>query len=45
MKYTPTYFNFDGLEFKQEILEIFLTVAVVYILIFTTAWVYNRLDR
>ena len=33
MKYTPTYFNFDALEHKAELIDVFLIVAVVYILI------------
>lgn len=45
MKYTPTYFDFDKLEHWQENLEVFLMVAGVYIIIFTSAWVYNRLTR
>lgn len=45
MKYTPEYFDFDGLEHKGELLEVFLMVAAVYILIFVSSWVYNRLGR
>ena len=44
MKYTPTYFDFDKLEHWKENIDIFLTVAVVYILIFSAAWVYKRLS-
>ena len=45
MKYTPTYFDFDKLEHWHENLEVLLTVAGVYIVIFASAWVYNRLSR
>lgn len=39
------YFDFDGLQHKADLLEVFLLVAGVYILIFGAAWVYNRLGR
>jgi hypothetical protein len=42
MKYTPTYFDFDGLEHKMELLNAVVMVAGVYILIFSVSWVYNR---
>ena len=42
MKYTPTYFNFDGLEHKAELIDVFLIVAVVYILIFSVSWLLSR---
>ena len=45
MKYIPTYFDFDGLEHKAELLEVFLLVVFVYILIFTVSWVYTRFPR
>ncbi len=45
MKYTPVYFDFDGLEHKMDIAEMFLLVGAVYIVIFSAAWVYNRLLR
>lgn len=43
MKYTPEYFPFDSLEHYKEILDVFLLVGMVYIVIFTVSWVYNRL--
>lgn len=39
------YFDFYKVEHMKENAEVFLTVAGVYIIIFTTAWVYNRLSR
>ena len=45
MKYTPTYFDFDGLEHKAQIAEVFLMVAAVYILIFIVSFVYSRFPR
>ena len=42
MKYTPTYFNFDALEHKAELIDVFLIVAVVYILIFSVSWLLSR---
>ena len=42
MKYTPTYFNFDALEHKAELIDVFLIVAVVYILIFSVSWLISR---
>ena len=39
------YFDFDSLIHKAELSEVFLMVAGVYILIFSVAWVYNRLGR
>ena len=42
MKYTPTYFNFDALEHKYEILEIFSLVAGVYAIIFAVAWLCSK---
>lgn len=42
MKYTPTYFDFDGLEHKAELIDVFLIVAVVYILIFSVSWLLSR---
>jgi hypothetical protein len=45
MKYTPTYFDFGGLEHKSENLKMLLMVAGVYILIFSVAWVYNRFGK
>lgn len=43
-KYTPEYFDFDGLEHKIQIAEMFLLVAFVYILIFSVSWIYCRLQ-
>jgi hypothetical protein len=37
------YFDFDGLEHKAELLDVFLLVFLVYIVIFTVSWVYNRI--
>jgi hypothetical protein len=45
MKYTPTYFDFDRLEYKGELVDIFLTLSVVYILIFSVAWVCSKFPR
>ena len=45
MKYVPTYFDFDGLEHKMNIAEMFLLVAAVYILIFIASYVYSRFPR
>ena len=45
MKYTPTYFDFDGLEHKAQIAEVFLMVAAVYILIYSVSWIYTRFPR
>ena len=45
MKYTPTYFDFDGLEHKAQIAEVFLLVAAVYILIYSVAWLMSRFPR
>lgn len=42
MKYTPTYFDFDALAHKAEILDVFLLVAFVYILILIVSWLYAR---
>ena len=42
MKYTPTYFDFDSLEHKAELLDVFLIVAVVYILIFSVSWLLSK---
>jgi len=39
------FFDFDGLEHKSQNLEMLLLVAGVYIIIFSVAWVYNRLGR
>jgi flagellar biogenesis protein FliO len=36
------YFDFEKLEHKGELLEVFLLVAFVYILIFLVSWVYKR---
>lgn len=45
MKYTPQYFDFDGLEHKAQIAEVFLLVAGVYILIYSVAWIYSKFPR
>jgi len=44
MKYTPQYFDFAALEHKAQVAEMFLLVAVVYILIFSVSWIYCRLQ-
>ena len=45
MKYTPTYFDFDRLEHWNENIQVFLVIVVIYAIIFSSAWVYNRLGR
>ena len=39
------YFDFYKLENKWDIIEPFLVVVAIYSIIFSTAWVYNRLSR
>ena len=39
------YFDFHKLENRWDLLEPFLIVFTIYAIIFTTAWVYNRLSR
>lgn len=43
--YKPEYFDFDGLEHKAQLLEVFLMVVFVYILIYSVSWVYTRFPR
>ena len=43
MKYTPTYFDFDKLKHTESIAEMLLMVVVVYILIYSVAWVLSKL--
>jgi hypothetical protein len=39
------YFDFDKIKHHAEIAEVFLMVALVYLVIFSVSWVYNRLGR
>jgi hypothetical protein len=39
------YFDFYKLENMWDIIEPFLVVVVIYAIIFSSAWVYNRLGR
>jgi hypothetical protein len=39
------YFDFYKVKEMAETAEVFLNVVVIYAVIFTSAWVYNRLSR
>jgi hypothetical protein len=36
------YFDFDGLEHKAELAEVFLMVISVYILIYSVSWIISK---
>lgn len=39
------YFDFYKVKEMSETADVFLVVVVIYAVIFTSAWVYNRLGR
>lgn len=45
MKYFPTYFDFEGLEHKWQIMESFLFVLFLYAVIFSVSWFLSRIPR
>jgi len=45
MKYTPTYFDFDKLEFYNEMMDIGITLFTIYGIIFLVSYLYSRFPR
>ena len=42
MRYTPTYFDFDKLEFYNEMLEVGILVFTIYAIIFLVSYIYSK---
>lgn len=45
MKYHPEYFDFSKLEFYNEMIDVFTTVAGVYAIIFIASYFASKVPR